>query len=52
MGNGLVQPRPHESLKGKTPADLAGIRVVGKDKWLTIIRNASLERRPNIVDRE
>jgi hypothetical protein len=33
--------RPHEALKGKTPADLAGIKVEGKNKWLTIIQNAS-----------
>jgi transposase-like protein len=44
--------RPHESLKGKTPADLAGITVKGENKWLTIIQNASLERRPTIVYRE
>ena len=33
--------RPHEALDGKTPAELAGIKIVGKDKWLTIIQNAS-----------
>ena len=33
--------RPHEALKGKTPADLAGIKVHGSDKWLTIIQNAT-----------
>src|SRR5208337_2190346 len=33
--------RPHTALKGKTPAELAGIEVKGKDKWLTIIQNAS-----------
>jgi transposase-like protein len=33
--------RPHEALKGKTPADLAGIKVQGDNKWLTIIQNAS-----------
>jgi transposase-like protein len=33
--------RPHMALKGKTPADLAGIQVKGVDKWLTIIQNAS-----------
>jgi hypothetical protein len=26
--------RPHMVLKGKTPADKAGIDVKGKDKWL------------------
>ncbi len=33
--------RPHESLKGQTPADLAGIKVNGENKWETIIQNAS-----------
>jgi hypothetical protein len=33
--------KPHMGLKGKTPAEAAGIRVNGKDKWLTIIQNAS-----------
>jgi hypothetical protein len=32
--------RPHMALDGKTPADLAGIHVEGKDKWLTLIQNA------------
>jgi len=33
--------RPHEGLNGATPADKAGIKVEGKNKWLTIIQNAS-----------
>ena len=33
--------RPHEALDGKTPAELAGIQVKGKDKWFTLIQNAS-----------
>lgn len=33
--------RPHEALKGKTPASAAGIEVEGENKWLTIIQNAS-----------
>jgi transposase-like protein len=33
--------RPHMGLDGQTPADKAGIRVKGRDKWLTIIQNAS-----------
>ncbi len=36
--------RPHMGLKGKTPAEAAGIRVDGKDKWLTLIQNASSKR--------
>ncbi len=27
-------------LEGKTPAEAAGIKVVGSDKWLTLIQNA------------
>jgi putative transposase len=33
--------RPHMGLNGKTPADLVGIDVRGKDKWLTLIENAA-----------
>lgn len=33
--------RPHEALDGRTPAEKAGIQVKGKDKWLTLIQNAS-----------
>jgi hypothetical protein len=33
--------RPHEALKGKTPAEVAGIKIQGENKWLTIIQNAS-----------
>jgi transposase-like protein len=33
--------RPHEALKGRTPADACGITVEGKNKWLTLIQNAS-----------
>ena len=32
--------RPHESLNGETPADRAGIKIEGENKWLTIIQNA------------
>ncbi|MCL5948981.1 MAG: IS6 family transposase [Candidatus Bathyarchaeota archaeon] len=33
--------RPHESLDGKTPADLCGIKIEGANKWLTLIQNAA-----------
>jgi transposase-like protein len=33
--------RPHQALKGRTPAELAGIKVSGENKWITIIQNAS-----------
>ena len=36
--------RPHIALDGQTPADKAGIEIKGKDKWLTIIQNASSDR--------
>ena len=32
--------RPHSSLNGKTPAEIAGIRIDGKNKWKTLIQNA------------
>jgi putative transposase len=35
--------RPHEALNGKTPAEACGIEVVGDNKWLTLIQNASRE---------
>jgi transposase-like protein len=33
--------RGHEGLDGRTPAEACGIQVKGKDKWLTLIQNAS-----------
>jgi hypothetical protein len=33
--------RPHMALNGETPADKAGIEIRGKDKWLTLIQNAT-----------
>jgi len=33
--------RPHKGLHYKTPAEKAGIKVKGKNKWLTLIQNAS-----------
>jgi hypothetical protein len=33
--------RVHEALKGETPAERAGIKVEGKNKWKTLIENAS-----------
>jgi transposase-like protein len=33
--------RGHEALKGKTPAEAAGIQVEGENKWLTVIQNAT-----------
>jgi transposase-like protein len=33
--------RSHEGLEGKTPAEACGIKVEGKNKWITLIQNAS-----------
>lgn len=33
--------RPHMGLNGKTPAEACGITVKGKNKWITLIQNAS-----------
>jgi hypothetical protein len=33
--------RPHEVLGGKTPSEACGIAIEGKDKWLTLIQNAT-----------
>ena len=32
--------KPHEGLNGETPAERAGIKVEGSDRWLTLIQNA------------
>jgi len=33
--------RPHEGLDGKTPSEACGIKLEGKNKWMTLIQNAS-----------
>jgi putative transposase len=35
--------RTHERLAGKTPAEIAGIRIEGENQWLTVIQNASIQ---------
>jgi transposase-like protein len=37
--------RPHMALNGQTPADKAGIKVEGENKWVTLIQNASKKSR-------
>jgi transposase-like protein len=32
--------RPHMALKGKTPAEISGIKIEGENKWLTLIQNS------------
>ncbi|MEM3192881.1 MAG: hypothetical protein QXV17_05670 [Candidatus Micrarchaeaceae archaeon] len=34
--------KPHMGLKGKTPPNVAGKEVHGKNKWKIIIENASI----------
>ncbi|MCE8424491.1 MAG: IS1/IS6 family transposase [Candidatus Methanoperedens sp.] len=41
--------RPHQSLKGKTPAEACGITVEGENKWITLIQNASEHNKNNCV---
>lgn len=36
--------RPHEGLSGQTPADAAGIKIAGQNKWITMIQNASKQQ--------
>ena len=33
--------RPHQGLDGDTPADRSGIKIMGDNKWKTIIQNAA-----------
>lgn len=42
--------RPHEALKGKTPGEACGIEIVGNNKWLTLIQNAT--NHPPVNSRE
>jgi transposase-like protein len=39
--------RPHGGLGGKTPAEACGITVQGKNKWITLIQNASHPTKSN-----
>lgn len=33
--------REHEGIGGKTPAEAANIKIEGRNKWITVIQNAS-----------
>jgi len=44
--------RPHMALKGKTPAEKAGIKIEGENPWVTVIQNASREPRLNTPSQE
>ena len=43
--------RPHMSLDGKTPSELAGIKIEGDNKWLTLIQNSALHSFHNKMER-
>ena len=32
--------REHDALDGKTPAEVANIKIGGRNKWITVIQNA------------
>jgi hypothetical protein len=36
--------RGHEALDGQTPAEVCGIKIEGKNKWITLIQNASKDK--------
>lgn len=40
--------RPHDGLDGKTPSEACGITIEGKNKWKTLIQNASKRREENL----
>ena len=40
--------KKHEALKGRTPAEASMIEIDGKNKWKTIIQNASLHKENSI----
>lgn len=35
--------REHQGLEGKTPSEVANIRIEGQNKWITVIQNAAKE---------
>ncbi|HXV46376.1 MAG TPA: hypothetical protein VD736_06860, partial [Nitrososphaera sp.] len=35
--------REHDALDGKTPAEMANIKIEGRNKWITVIQNAVLQ---------
>jgi transposase-like protein len=44
--------RPHMGLKGRTPAEAAGITIEGENKWETVIRNAAVGHLPTVDSEE
>ena len=43
--------KPHQGLQGRTPAEAAGIKVEGEDRWKTLIQNASVKERGSLNSR-
>jgi hypothetical protein len=39
--------REHQLLENKTPAQVAGIKIEGENKWLTLIQNAQRRGKAN-----
>jgi transposase-like protein len=44
--------RPHEALDGKTPSEACGITIEGKNKWLTLIQNASQQTKVDMESQQ
>lgn len=44
--------RPHEGLDGKTPSEACGIKIEGKNKWLTLIQNAGRKHESTMPNRQ
>lgn len=42
--------RLDEGLEGKTPSEVAGIKVEGDNKWITLIQNASKNNHCQMLD--
>ena len=36
--------RPHMTLEGKTPAEVAGIGIEGEDKWMRLLEKSQKKR--------
>ena len=37
--------RPHEGIGNVTPAEKCGIKIVGENKWVTVIQNAKRDEK-------
>jgi hypothetical protein len=43
--------RPHGGFEGKTPSEVCGISIDGKNKWLTLMQNANKDREEELVEK-